>query len=74
MVTAYVLINTSPGRAMDVAKRLQGTKGVSNGNLFSKRRLGKSQSPKVFGREMPDSTFALIRSHNSGRNEGSKHV
>ena len=29
MVTAYVLINTSPGRAMDVAKRLQGTKGVT---------------------------------------------
>jgi DNA-binding Lrp family transcriptional regulator len=29
MVTAYVLINTSPGRAMDVAKKLQGTKGIT---------------------------------------------
>jgi DNA-binding Lrp family transcriptional regulator len=29
MVTAYVLINTSPGRAMDVAKRLQGTRGIN---------------------------------------------
>jgi DNA-binding Lrp family transcriptional regulator len=29
MVTAYVLINTSPGRAMEVAKRLQGTKGIT---------------------------------------------
>jgi DNA-binding Lrp family transcriptional regulator len=28
-VTAYVLINTSPGRAMDVAKKLQGTAGVT---------------------------------------------
>lgn len=29
MVTAYVLINTSPGRAMDVAKKLQATNGVT---------------------------------------------
>jgi DNA-binding Lrp family transcriptional regulator len=29
MVTAYVLINTSPGRAMDVAKKLQGTRGIT---------------------------------------------
>jgi DNA-binding Lrp family transcriptional regulator len=29
MVTAYVLINTSPGRAMDVAKKLQGTTGIT---------------------------------------------
>jgi DNA-binding Lrp family transcriptional regulator len=29
MVTAYVLINTSPGRAMEVAKRLQGTRGIT---------------------------------------------
>ncbi|MFN2463668.1 MAG: Lrp/AsnC ligand binding domain-containing protein [Candidatus Dormibacteria bacterium] len=29
MVSAYVLINTSPGRAMDVARRLQGTRGVT---------------------------------------------
>ena len=28
-VTAYVLINTSPGRAMDVAKKLQETPGVT---------------------------------------------
>lgn len=29
MVTAYVLINASPGRAMDVAKKLQATRGVT---------------------------------------------
>jgi DNA-binding Lrp family transcriptional regulator len=28
-VTAYVLINTSPGRAMDVARKLQQTPGVT---------------------------------------------
>jgi len=28
-VTAYVLINTSPGRAMDVATRLRETRGVT---------------------------------------------
>jgi DNA-binding Lrp family transcriptional regulator len=28
-VTAYVLINTSPGKAMEVAKKLQGTPGVT---------------------------------------------
>ena len=28
-VTAYVLINTSPGKAMDVATRLRDTKGVT---------------------------------------------
>jgi len=28
-VTAYVLINTSPGKAMDVAKKLQDTSGVT---------------------------------------------
>jgi DNA-binding Lrp family transcriptional regulator len=28
-VTAYVLINTSPGKAMEVAKKLQGTAGIT---------------------------------------------
>ena len=51
MVTAYVLINTSPGRAMDVAKKLQGTKGITVADAITGEYdvIAQVEAPDVAG-------------------------